>query len=79
MGAGHAREGLLERATLLRIAPHVVRPIRFLAPAWGDSPHGVSTLALGVALYDLLAVSASPSRSGARIRIGALTAGPAPL
>ena len=52
---GLVREALRERAVLLGIAPHLVRPLRLLAPAWGDSPRGLTTLTLGVRLYDLLA------------------------
>lgn len=52
---GLVRESLRERATLLKIAPHLVEPLRFVAPAWGDGERGLTTLGIGVALYELLA------------------------
>ncbi|MDO9599722.1 MAG: glycerol-3-phosphate dehydrogenase/oxidase [Azoarcus sp.] len=47
------REALLERSRLLANAPHLVRPMRFVVPAYrfSDKP----MLAAGLGLYDLLA------------------------
>lgn len=47
------REALAERTRLLANAPHLVRPLRFVVPAyrWRDRP----MLAAGLGLYDLLA------------------------
>lgn len=48
------REALHERETLWHIAPHIVRPLRFVLPhAPGMRPHWM--LRAGLALYDLLA------------------------
>ncbi|MBS0544902.1 MAG: glycerol-3-phosphate dehydrogenase/oxidase [Proteobacteria bacterium] len=51
------REALAERAHLLENAPHLVRPLRFVVPAyrWYDRP----ILGTGLGLYDLLASSGS--------------------
>ncbi|HEY0012689.1 MAG TPA: glycerol-3-phosphate dehydrogenase [Allosphingosinicella sp.] len=57
------RESLAERETLLRNAPHIVRPLRFILPvAEGMRPRWV--LRLGLLLYDLLALRGSLPRSG---------------
>ena len=52
---GFVREGLHERATLMRVAPHLVHPTEFLFPAVRGG--GMPRLALrcGIGLYDLLA------------------------
>lgn len=60
---GLVREALAERARLLANAPHLVRPLRFVVPAyqWHDKP----LLGVGLGLYDLLAGShgIAPSRT----------------
>ena len=63
---GLVRESLHERAILLRTAPHVVRPLRFVLP---DPPGGRSfwLLRLGLLLYDLLSARDELPRSG-RVR-----------
>lgn len=48
-------EGTQERATLRKVAPHLVRPIQFLVPVYEESKHGVLTLGVGLWLYDQLA------------------------
>jgi glycerol-3-phosphate dehydrogenase len=58
------RESLAEREVLLRNAPHVVRPLRFILPvAEGMRPRWM--LRLGLLLYDLLALRGSLPRSRA--------------
>lgn len=47
-------EGLRERATLLRTAPHLVRPLEFLLPVFRGGRYGPRTVRAGLALYDLL-------------------------
>ena len=51
------REALAERATLLRIAPHLVHPLEFVVPCYSQFDR--LTLRIGLGLYDLLAGSAS--------------------
>src|SRR3954468_13292955 len=56
------RESLRERETLLRIAPHIVRPLRFVLPhGRGMRPHWM--IRAGLWLYDLLALRGSLPRS----------------
>jgi glycerol-3-phosphate dehydrogenase len=55
------REALAERATVLRIAPHLAQPLPFVMPSyhWWQTPfYGV-----GLKLYDLLAGSAGLGRT----------------
>lgn len=47
-------EGLHERATLLRTAPHLVRPLEFLVPVFRRGRYGPHTIRAGLVLYDLL-------------------------
>jgi glycerol-3-phosphate dehydrogenase len=55
-------EALRERATLLRIAPHIVRPLRFVLPhASGMRPWWM--VRAGLLLYDLLAFRGGLSRA----------------
>jgi len=51
------REALAERATLLRIAPHIVSPLEFVVPCY--QPFERVFLRIGLGLYDTLAGSAS--------------------
>lgn len=52
---GLVREGLHERGLLLRLAPHLVRPLAFVMPVWEDSRDGTLLLRLGLTGYDVLA------------------------
>ncbi len=52
---GLVRESLSERRTLARIAPHLVRPLRFVMPVSRGDRAGRLKLAAGLTLYDLLA------------------------
>lgn len=47
-------ESTQERARLMRLARHVVRPLPFLMPVWKESRHGLNFLDLGLWAYDLL-------------------------
>ena len=61
---GLVRESLRERAIMLRLAPHLVRPMRFLVPVYRDSRHPAWLMRLGLAVYDMLGGSRSLARSG---------------
>jgi glycerol-3-phosphate dehydrogenase len=49
------RESVRERRALLRIAPHLVRPLPILIPTYGHGLQGRAFLRAGLELYDLLA------------------------
>jgi glycerol-3-phosphate dehydrogenase len=50
------REGVVERQTLLKLAPHLVRPMDFLYPVWPDTAKR-RVLGLGLTTYDAFAVA----------------------
>jgi glycerol-3-phosphate dehydrogenase len=62
---GLVRESLRERETLGRLAPHLVRPLPFLVPIYGDSSRGLIKVRIGLALYDWL----TPGRHRERYRV----------
>jgi glycerol-3-phosphate dehydrogenase len=49
------QKSLLERRTLTQIAPHQVRPLRFLFPTYRSQPVSRLSITFGLTLYDLLA------------------------
>src|SRR5919107_5835472 len=51
---GLVRESLRERETLLRIAPHLVRPLPIAIPIYRDGRRGWATIRAGMIAYDLL-------------------------
>src|ERR1051326_3740725 len=51
---GLVRESLRERETLLRIAPHLVRPLPITIPIYKHSQRGLTTVRAGMIAYDLL-------------------------
>jgi glycerol-3-phosphate dehydrogenase len=51
---GLVRESLRERENLLRIAPHLVRPIPILIPIYQSGRRGKTTIRAGLIAYDLL-------------------------
>jgi glycerol-3-phosphate dehydrogenase len=51
---GLVRESLRERETLLRIAPHLVRPLRIAIPIYRGGGRGWATIRAGMIAYDLL-------------------------
>jgi glycerol-3-phosphate dehydrogenase len=65
-------EGTNERALLMKLAPHVVRPLEFLAPLYeGDKP-GLFLVDIGLWIYDAMAKFSGPRihktyRSGAKL------------
>ena len=48
------RQSLRERETLLRIAPHLVRPLPITIPIYKDGRRGPSVIRVGLVAYDLL-------------------------
>lgn len=52
---GLVRESLTERATLERIAPHLIRPLAFLLPVYEGDPRPLWMVGLGVKVYAWLA------------------------
>lgn len=50
-------EALSERARLLKVAPHLVRPLKFFLPMYADRSHDRSVLiSMGLWLYDALSL-----------------------
>jgi glycerol-3-phosphate dehydrogenase len=56
---GLVRESLQEREKLLRIAPHLVRPLPMLIPVYEQGQRGVWTIRAGMILYDILSFDKS--------------------
>ena len=56
------RESLRERETLLRIAPHLVRPLAMTIPIYRQSKRGRLTIRAGMIFYDLLSIGKSLPR-----------------
>jgi glycerol-3-phosphate dehydrogenase len=56
---GLVRESLREREILLRIAPHLVRPLPILIPIYASNRRGPWTLRAGLLAYDLLSFDKS--------------------
>ena len=63
------RESLRERASLQRIAPHLLRPLPFLVPV-GGSWRERAELTAGLTLYDLLSFDRNRSRDPAQAMPG---------
>jgi glycerol-3-phosphate dehydrogenase len=59
------RESLRERATIRRLAPHLVRPLPFLVPIHRDSSRGRIKVRIGMKVYQWL----TPGRGGERYRV----------
>jgi glycerol-3-phosphate dehydrogenase len=60
---GLVREGVIERQLLMRLAPHLVRPMDFLYPVWPDTAKR-RLLGIGLTTYDVFAFAALGVRSG---------------
>ena len=58
---GLVHEALRERTLLLRNAPHLVRPLRFVLPFYRGMRRAPWQWRLGLTLYDLLAEAAQPA------------------
>lgn len=77
---GHLRlvfESSRERRALLRIAPHLVRPLAFTWPVYAGARVGRWKLAAGMALYDALALFRNVSPHQRLDAAGVLAAEPA--
>jgi glycerol-3-phosphate dehydrogenase len=61
---GLVRESLAERAGLLKTAPHLVAPLRFLLPIYGWQRRQALRLRAGLALYDALSFGDGLPASG---------------
>ena len=59
---GLVRESLRERETLLKIAPHLVKPLPILIPIYNHARRGRMQLRAGMLLYDLLSYDKSVRR-----------------
>ena len=59
---GLVRESLRERETLVRIAPHLVRPLAMTIPIYKQSRRGLLTIRAGMLAYDLLSLGKSLPR-----------------
>jgi glycerol-3-phosphate dehydrogenase len=59
---GLVRMDLRERETLLRIAPHLVKPLEFIMPFYGSSLFYRCKMKLGMTLYDILSYDKSLPR-----------------
>src|SRR5439155_23016759 len=59
---GLVSESLRERACLMHIAPHLVRPLRMLLPIYKNARRGVWTIEAGMIAYDLLSFGKSLPR-----------------
>src|SRR5437879_1773289 len=51
---GLVREALLERALLVNLSPHLVRPLQFLVPSF-EGKHPQRALGVGLNMYDAMA------------------------
>lgn len=55
-------ESVSERRVMMQIAPHLVRPLGFLFPIYTSAPVGLTTLRLGLIVYEGLALFRSPRK-----------------
>ncbi|HEY2769264.1 MAG TPA: glycerol-3-phosphate dehydrogenase/oxidase [Solirubrobacteraceae bacterium] len=62
---GLVREALLERQLLVRLAPHLVRPLQFVVPAF-DGARPDRLLGIGLNMYDVMATARLRGRRAAR-------------
>ncbi|MGH6866987.1 MAG: glycerol-3-phosphate dehydrogenase [Methyloceanibacter sp.] len=61
---GLVRESLVERGQLLKTAPHLVAPIRFLLPVYDWQKRGALVVQAGLGLYDILSIGHGLPASG---------------
>jgi glycerol-3-phosphate dehydrogenase len=63
------RESCGERSSLLRTAPHLVRPLPILVPTYGHGMRGRAAMRVAMAAYDALTIDRNRGISDARNRI----------
>jgi len=63
---GLVREALLERQLMVRLAPHLVRPLPFVLPAFDGSRRPDRLTGIGLNMYDVMAAPSLRGRRGAR-------------
>jgi glycerol-3-phosphate dehydrogenase len=73
---GLVRESLREREVLLRIAPHLVRPLPLLLPIYRNGRRGWWTIRTGMLAYDLMSIGKSLPRHRMLTSAAALTQAP---
>lgn len=73
---GLVRMDLRERETLLRIAPHLVKPLQFHLPYFGASWLYRTKMQIGLWLYDVLSYDKSLPNRGSRSRADVLSREP---
>ena len=73
---GLVRQSLREREILLKIAPHLVRPIPITIPIYKRSKRGPLTIRAGMIAYDLLSVGKSLPRHRMLSRVETLEQSP---
>ncbi|MCM3905398.1 MAG: glycerol-3-phosphate dehydrogenase [Pyrinomonadaceae bacterium] len=73
---GLVRESLRERETLLRIAPHLVKPLPILLPLYEHAARGPLTIRAGMIAYDMLSLDKSLPRHRMLTRDEALVEAP---
>jgi glycerol-3-phosphate dehydrogenase len=63
---GLVREALLERQLMVRLAPHLVRPLPFVLPAFDRSRRPDRLTGIGLNMYDVMAAPSLRARRDAR-------------
>jgi glycerol-3-phosphate dehydrogenase len=63
---GLVREALLERQLMVRLAPHLVRPLAFVLPAFDGSRRPDRLTGIGLNMYDVMAAPSWRGRRSAR-------------
>ena len=61
------RESLVERAGLLKTAPHLIEPLRFLVPIYAWQKRPALLMRTGLALYDLLSIGSDGMPASGRL------------
>ena len=62
---GLVREALLERQLMVRLAPHLVKPLPFLVPCVRGRAAATARLGIGLNMYDVMARARPRARAGA--------------